>query len=236
MYGNVEYAYPPLHAAPLPRPPTWRAVAPYPEVFVPHDPYTCTPFVPYYPVPGGRYARSKDFSLGAGSAARLPPGMPGPTMPYDMRGRIPPSPAPAPPGYQHMVPHYLRTELAEVNRGPIYDDDIWLGDDDDLFGDDDDIEELAAILFGEDKKKKIRPFAAISKLFRKEPGKSKTRAEEALEAAQQLRQQAAQLLPGPQQQRPVQQGYTGTQTAMIAGGVGVAMFGIGFMAARALAK
>jgi len=142
--------------------------------------------------------------------------------------RMPPSPMPALPGFQSMVPrypHYAVSEAASAAFGWDDDDDLGLDDDDLLGFDDDDFGYDFDDLGAEDKK---RPFAAISKLFRKAPGSNKTRAEEALVTVKRLEREAAKFSPPALPSSPPA-GITVTPTQIAVGAVGtLAVLGLGF--------
>lgn len=205
----------------------WQAPAPFPTVtvpFAPGDPHDHYPFVRRYPmlqyaaVPA--YARTKDHAV-MGSMARLPNSIV----------------SPAPAGFQQMVPHYAYIHHTEGGVSPW----VWDHDDDfeDAFEDDDDFEDIEDVFtmrYGEaEAKKKIKPFKAVSELFKTTPS-GRTKAEELVVASKRLERElkrAAQRV----QQAPLVQptprpGLTPVQTGMIIGGVALAAIGIGFFMGR----
>lgn len=227
-----------------------RLLSPRPGSPFVHDPFMRHYFAPRWPGMGApaMYGRGKDAAL-QGSMARIPP-----------------SPSPAPGDYRHMVPRYPHHAVSEAPdfgafpdvhsrrylrrvskafdipmrelRQAEYGDD-WDGDDDDedLLGDDDfDLLGDDWDDWGADEEKKMRPFQAISKLFRKAPGSNKTVAEEALITADRLQRRAAELAPAPPhpEARSRQPAITPTQIAMGVG-VGLGLLVAGFAVAKAWA-
>lgn len=196
----------------------WQAPAPFPTVtvpFAPGDPYDNYPFVRRYPmlqyaaVPA--YARTKDHSV-TGSMARLPDS----------------TVSPAPAGFQQMVPRYAHVHRTEGGVSP------WVWDHDDDFDDDDDIDDIEDVFtmrYGQaEAKKKIKPFKAVSELFKPTPS-GRTKAEELVVASKRLERELKRAA------RRVQQplsspGLTSAQTGMIVGGVALAAIGIGFFMGR----
>lgn len=177
----------------------WRVPAPFPMVHVPSGPspesipmYPDGQLVPrpgpYQDYPFVRHYFSPPFPAGSVGSPLASMG-----RAKDVRGslaRRPRSPAPVAPVYAPLVPSYQHVAYSEApTRGRDASD--WWDDDDDLF-DLDDFEDDLDLVFGADEKKK-RPFKAISRLFAREPGESKTRAEKALETVERLERQARNI-------------------------------------------
>jgi len=197
----------------------WRPPAPYPEVYLPHhEPYFYSPFMPYFVAPNyvPPYMGRKDMRALEGLGSRS----------------LVPVASSAPDRGQSSYAQYLDRQRSTV-REAWWDDDF----DDDLFGEEDadllglDEEDFG---FGADDSSKKRPFKAISDLFRRDPSKGKSKAQELIDAAAVLSQQpTTPQLPPLQTQAPAPAWST---SAKVAAGVGVAaiLITVGVFAGRAL--